>query len=188
MASHRGGRRRMNEFQDKMENDDGEYQPWRRSEKSDYKAQKWEAKDVYLSILWPLLRLQLMHFLSISEIQKGARGETETAEVDFTKYVLSFSRNLRTKLDQEPGLPDGIISNQKSKFGLILECIAMKYVGKLIVWLFGLFYFHFVYFMTIWYILWSFGYTFPVFGTLYKENLATLLHLLRLLKFLDELL
>jgi hypothetical protein len=167
MASHRGGRRRMNEFQDKMENDDGEYQPWRRSEKSDYKAQKWEAKDVYLSILWPLLRLQLMHFLSISEIQKGARGETETAEVDFTKYVLSFSRNLRTKLDQEPGLPDGIISNQKSKFGLILECIAMKYIGKLCCYL--------VHFTAIWYILWSFGYIFPVLVCcMHKENLATL--------------
>jgi hypothetical protein len=46
-------------------------------------------------------------------------------------------------------LPDGIFSNQKSQFGSILECLAMKDVGII--------YCHLVYFMAIWYILWPFG-------------------------------
>jgi hypothetical protein len=68
----------------------------------------------------------------------------------------------------QPGLPDGIFSNQKSQFGLILEALAMEDVG--------IFYVHLGYFTAIWYILWSFGifyghlvyfvviwYIFPVF-------------------------
>jgi hypothetical protein len=63
----------------------------------------------------------------------------------------------------DPGLPDGIFSNQKSQFGWILECLAMKYVGK--------FHDHLVYFTAnrifygyIWYILWSFGIFCGLFG------------------------
>jgi hypothetical protein len=57
-----------------------------------------------------------------------------------------------------PGLPDGIISNQKSQFGYILEDIAMENVcifyGLLVnfpdIWqTFG----HLVYFFPIWYVL-----------------------------------
>jgi hypothetical protein len=46
-------------------------------------------------------------------------------------------------------LPDGIFSNQKSKFGLILECLAIKDVCK--------FYSQFAYLTAIWPILWPFG-------------------------------
>jgi hypothetical protein len=38
----------------------------------------------------------------------------------------------------------------------------------------GLFYCHLVYFMTIWYILWSFGYVFPALVCFANKNLATL--------------
>jgi hypothetical protein len=40
-------------------------------------------------------------------------------------------------------LPDGMLSYQKCQFGYILECLAMKDVGK--------FYGHCVYFTDIWY-------------------------------------
>jgi hypothetical protein len=85
------------------------------------------------------------------------------------------------------GLPDGIFSNQKSKSGQILECLAMEDVPRHILWTFVQFYVHFaicmlwafglfyghlvffnghlVYFVVIWYIL--------VCCT--KRNLATLL-------------
>jgi hypothetical protein len=61
-----------------------------------------------------------------------------------------------------PGLPDGIFSNQKSKFGYIPECLAKQDVGK--------FYDNLVYFTAIWNIFWTFGlgllwpfwYIFPV--------------------------
>jgi hypothetical protein len=47
------------------------------------------------------------------------------------------------------GLPNGIFSNQKSRFWLILEDLAMEGVG--------IFYGHSVYFAVIWYILWPFS-------------------------------
>jgi hypothetical protein len=53
-----------------------------------------------------------------------------------------------------PVLPDGMFSKQKGQFGSILECLAMKDVGK--------FNGHLVYFTAIWYILWSLWYSFPV--------------------------
>jgi hypothetical protein len=65
-------------------------------------------------------------------------------------------------------LPDGIFSNQKSRFGQILEGLAMEDVG--------VFYVHLVYFMAIWYILWPFGIFYacfkyiPRFGELYQEK------------------
>jgi hypothetical protein len=74
-----------------------------------------------------------------------------------------------------PVLPDGIFSNQKSKFGYILEDPAFGDVGirygnfihftaKLyILWPFGTFCGHLVYFVVIWYILLR-------FGMLYREK------------------
>jgi hypothetical protein len=46
-------------------------------------------------------------------------------------------------------LPDAFFSNQKSKFGLILEGLAMEDVG--------IFYGHLVDFTVFCYILWTFG-------------------------------
>jgi hypothetical protein len=51
--------------------------------------------------------------------------------------------------DSASGLPDGIFSNQKSRFGYILEGLAMEDVGTL--------YGYLVYFTAIWYSLWLFG-------------------------------
>jgi hypothetical protein len=65
-----------------------------------------------------------------------------------------------------PGLQDDISSNQKSHYGYILECLAMEDVG--------VFYGQLVYFMSIWYIFWSFGMLFPVLVCYSKKNLATL--------------
>jgi hypothetical protein len=50
-----------------------------------------------------------------------------------------------------------LFSNQKSRFGKILEGLAMEDDGIPILLPFGLFYGHFVYFVAIWYILWLFG-------------------------------
>jgi hypothetical protein len=54
----------------------------------------------------------------------------------------------------QAGLPDGTLSNQKSRFGSILEGLAMEDVGKLygpLVYLrlFGIFCGHFIYFIVI---------------------------------------
>jgi hypothetical protein len=54
----------------------------------------------------------------------------------------------------QPGLPDGLFSNQKSQFGQSLDVRAMEDVWT--------FFEHVVYFTTIWYILWSFGIFSPV--------------------------
>jgi hypothetical protein len=63
-------------------------------------------------------------------------------------------------------LPDGLFSNQKSKFGSILEGIEMEHIG--------IFYGHLEYIMAIWYIIWPFGgilvYYFTRFGILYNEK------------------
>jgi hypothetical protein len=70
------------------------------------------------------------------------------------------------------GLPDGLFSYQKSKFGYILEVLGMENVG--------IFYGHLEYFMTIWYVSWPFcifcGHLvfFPCFGMLYQEKSANL--------------
>jgi hypothetical protein len=70
------------------------------------------------------------------------------------------------------GLPDGLFSKQKSKYGKFLEGLALEDVV--------IFCGHLVYFSTIWYNIWIFG-TFcgnlayiSRFGMLYQENLATL--------------
>jgi hypothetical protein len=63
-------------------------------------------------------------------------------------------------------LPDGSFSNQKSKFGEILEGLAMKDIG--------VFYGHLVHFAVFCYILWIFGIVhgnlvyFSRFGSLYQ--------------------
>jgi hypothetical protein len=93
-----------------------------------------------------------------------------------------------------------LFSNQNSKFGKILEGIAMEDVGTFygnlvhfkvfwyILLAFGIFYWHLVYFIGIWYILLAFGifywhfvyfigiwYIFPFFGFCTMKNQATLL-------------
>jgi hypothetical protein len=50
-------------------------------------------------------------------------------------------------------LPDGLFSNQKYKFGKILEGLAMEDVGY-ILWTLGPFYGILLYFIGIWYSLW----------------------------------
>jgi hypothetical protein len=65
-------------------------------------------------------------------------------------------------LRRSPGLPDGIFSNQKSKFGQILEGLAMAdalvfYVRLNILKPFGIFYVNLVYFKIIWFIFHRFG-------------------------------
>jgi hypothetical protein len=74
--------------------------------------------------------------------------------------------------DTGTGLPDGLFSNQKSKFGFILEALVMEEVA--------MFYGHLVRFTVFCYILWTFGvvrgilvyFSVLVFRT--KKNLATL--------------
>jgi hypothetical protein len=72
-------------------------------------------------------------------------------------------------------LPDGIFSNQKSKFGSIWEGLEMENVG--------IFYGHLEYIMAYCFIAWLFGnlcsglleYFFPVLVHCITENLATVL-------------
>jgi hypothetical protein len=61
------------------------------------------------------------------------------------------------------GLPDGKFSNQKAQFGLSMEDVG-KFIGHwCILWPFGVFCGHLVYFVVIWYIFghlvyfWPFG-------------------------------
>jgi hypothetical protein len=69
-------------------------------------------------------------------------------------------------------LPDGLFSNQKSKFGYILEALAMEDVG--------VFYGRLINFPGIWHILWWFGifspfwYILSVSECCTKKNLAAL--------------
>jgi hypothetical protein len=69
---------------------------------------------------------------------------------------------------RQAGLPDGVFSKQKSKFGSILEGLRMENIG--------IFYVHLEYFTAIWYNLWPFGnvdafwYIFPRFGILCLEK------------------
>jgi hypothetical protein len=52
------------------------------------------------------------------------------------------------------GLPDGLFSHQKSKFGKILEGLAMEDVGICTLRTLGQFYGLLLYFIDIWYSLW----------------------------------
>jgi hypothetical protein len=71
-------------------------------------------------------------------------------------------------LPTAPGLPDGIVLNQKSQFGWILKGLAKEDVGT--------FYGHLVHFTSIWYILRRLGLFYghleylPLFGMLYQEK------------------
>jgi hypothetical protein len=71
-----------------------------------------------------------------------------------------------------PGLPDGVISNQKIP---ILVNFGGSCNGSCwsILRPFGLFYGHLVYFTAIWYVCWLFGIFFPVLVCCMKKNLAT---------------
>jgi hypothetical protein len=65
-------------------------------------------------------------------------------------------------------MPDGIFSNQKSQFGLILEGLKMDDAG--------IFYGCLVYVTAVWWILWilsSFGIFFPVLVCCANRNLST---------------
>jgi hypothetical protein len=79
--------------------------------------------------------------------------------------------NRQNSLNPTPGLPDGLFSNRKSQFGLILEGFRLDWK---ILWPFGISYIDSGYFMTIGYILYSFGTFFPVLVSCTKKNLATL--------------
>jgi hypothetical protein len=75
-------------------------------------------------------------------------------------------------------------SNQNSRFGQILEDLAIKdvniytYIVDILSILrpFDIFCVHVVYFVVIWYILWSFGIFFPVLENCTKKKLATLVY------------
>jgi hypothetical protein len=66
-----------------------------------------------------------------------------------------------------PGLPDGLVSNQKSQFGYVLEGVAIEKIAvfydQSVFMLLEIFYGHLVYFVVIWYI-------FPCFSILYQEK------------------
>jgi uncharacterized membrane protein YedE/YeeE len=69
----------------------------------------------------------------------------------------------------DPGLPDGMLSNRKSRFGSILKYFSMEDVG--IFYVFGLFYGY----LAIWYII-CFSRIFFLFwdDVCANKNLATL--------------
>jgi hypothetical protein len=68
------------------------------------------------------------------------------------------------------GLPDGILTTQKTQFGEILDGFAIEDVGKCILWPFGLFCGHLVYSVAIRYILWLFG-TFSPFWSVVPRKI-----------------
>jgi hypothetical protein len=73
------------------------------------------------------------------------------------------------------GLPDGF--KPKSQFGYILG-LGMDNVDMFYVLFYGgTFYGHLVYFIAIWYILWSFGIFDPFLVYCANKNLATLVHI-----------
>jgi hypothetical protein len=67
-----------------------------------------------------------------------------------------------------PGLPDGLFSN--SQLGQILEGLSWENVAIHILSPFGIFQGHLGYFMTLWYILCSFGTFFLLFGIMHQEK------------------
>jgi hypothetical protein len=109
-------------------------------------SETWKVKPFYIKIVCFRSRLAFV----LSEVQFGNSSLKRTASE----------------------LPDGIFSNQKSNFWSILEGLAMEDVG--IFGPFCLFYGQMIHFMSIWYILWSFWYIFPVLVCCTEKNLATL--------------
>jgi hypothetical protein len=100
--------------------------------------------------------------------------EIERKRLFLARYMTGAAKKGISLLCSGPGMPDGIFSNEKSKFGKILEGLAMEDVG--------IFYAHLKYLIAIWYILWPFGpicchfgIFFPVVVYCTKKNLATLL-------------
>jgi hypothetical protein len=90
-------------------------------------------------------------------------------------YLPTFAKEFCLCVCYTSGLPDGLFSNQKSQFGKKYRGLRFENVA--------LFYGHLEYFvnildffMTIWYILCSFGTFFPVLVSCTKKNLATLLY------------
>jgi hypothetical protein len=71
-------------------------------------------------------------------------------------------------------LPDGLFSNQKYQLGKNFQGLRLENVDLPIPCPFGIFYGYFGYFVTIRYILCSFGTFFPVLVSYTNENLATL--------------
>jgi hypothetical protein len=92
-----------------------------------------------------------------------------TAITDVTyssKYA--FENSAQSVTGSVSGLPDGLFSNRKSKFGYILDGLALEdvgiFYGHLVhLWSFLIFNGHLVYFVVIWYI-------FPHFGISYQEK------------------
>jgi hypothetical protein len=68
-----------------------------------------------------------------------------------------------------PGLPDDIFANKNFQFGYVLEGLGMENVGTHILQLFGTFNRQLLYFMTVRYILWSFGIFYLVLVNLTKK-------------------
>jgi hypothetical protein len=99
----------------------------------------------------------------------GGIGITITGKKRWTGFVVAFDGVLFVA-----GLPDGVFSNQKYRFGKIFEGIGVEKVD--------MFYGHLDYIMAIWYILWPFGNLVAIlvhFTTFLeycvKKNLATLI-------------
>jgi hypothetical protein len=96
------------------------------------------------------------------------RGEESVPFLNGQKIVAV--KHLGQKIGFRAGLPDGLFSNQKSKFGYILEGHGMDNVFA--------FYYHLKYFMAIWYNLLQFGIVCGIFSQFWyvwtKKNLATL--------------
>jgi hypothetical protein len=67
-------------------------------------------------------------------------------------------------------LPDGLVSDQNSQFGYILEGLAIEDVGVFYAHLIYLFYGNLIYFMAIWYIFQTIWYIFWQFGVSYQEK------------------
>jgi hypothetical protein len=83
-------------------------------------------------------------------------------------YTCVDQKTILLYKETRSGLPDGLFSNQNSKFGKILEGLAVEDVG--------IFYGHLVHFTVFWYILLTFGIVcgnlvyFSRFGILYQEK------------------
>jgi hypothetical protein len=68
-------------------------------------------------------------------------------------YFRQGSLVVALKFFMGEGLPDGIFSYQKSQFGYLLEGLGIEAISRPS----GIFSIRLVYFVIIWYILWSFG-------------------------------
>jgi hypothetical protein len=76
--------------------------------------------------------------------------------------IVSFLITLYTRL------PDGLSSYQKSQFGYFLRVLEWKMLVFL--WPFDIYYGHMLYFMAVWYSLFSFGIYFPFWNVWTKKS------------------